>query len=118
MNPDGVPSNRKVILISATPQNNRPRDILHQLRLFPVSYSRLPYRGESLEDYFRRVEGGREPLTNLLQYTSWYEERGSSPALLILTPCCVAPVPTTRQLQSRYAFPLASQVQISACATA
>lgn len=68
MNPDGVPSNRKVILISATPQNNRPRDILHQLRLFPVSYSRLPYRGESLEDYFRRVEGGREPLTNLLQH--------------------------------------------------
>ena len=68
LTPDGVPSDRKVILISATPQNNRPRDVLHQLRLFPTGYSRLPYRGESLDGFFQSVESGRDSMTSLLQH--------------------------------------------------
>lgn len=66
--PDGEQATRKVILVSATPQNNRPRDVLNQLQLFPDTYTRLPYRGESLEAYFSAVEAGRETASSLLQH--------------------------------------------------
>lgn len=63
-----VPSERRVILLSATPQNNRPVDVLHQLKTFPDNFVRLPYRGETLEKYFKAVQGGAESLTSLLQH--------------------------------------------------
>ena len=68
LRPDGASSERKVILISATPQNNRPQDVLHQVRLFPDTYQRLPYVGESLDDYFRKVKAGEHSLRTLLQH--------------------------------------------------
>lgn len=61
-------SRRHVILISATPQNNRPRDVLHQLQLFPDGFARLPYVGESLEGFFKDVQAGRASLRSLLQH--------------------------------------------------
>lgn len=68
LRPNGDASDRRVILISATPQNNRPSDVLNQLRLFPDTYTRLPHPGESLEDYFRSVDVGQESLSALLQH--------------------------------------------------
>ncbi|WP_141617243.1 helicase-related protein [Myxococcus sp. AB036A] len=69
LRPDpNVPSDRRVILLSATPQNNRPVDVLHQLKTFPDNFLRLPYRGETLERYFKAVQNGAESLTSLLQH--------------------------------------------------
>lgn len=68
LHPGGVPSRRQVLLLSATPQNNSPWDVLRQLKLFPDDFTRLPFPGESLEDFFKAVEGGRESLTTILQH--------------------------------------------------
>ena len=68
LRPNGDASDRRVILISATPQNNRASDVLNQLRMFPDTYARLPHPGESLADYFRSVEVGQESLSALLQH--------------------------------------------------
>lgn len=64
----GESVDRKVILVSATPQNNRPHDVLHQLQLFPRNYQRLPFAGESLEGFFDEVRRGRADLRSLLQH--------------------------------------------------
>jgi hypothetical protein len=61
-------SHRRVILISATPQNNRAKDVMRQLQLFPDGFSRLPFAGENLESYFREVEHGRASLREILQH--------------------------------------------------
>ncbi len=68
LRPGGAPSLRKVLLLSATPQNNSARDVYHQLQLFPDDYVRIPYPGESLEDFFREVEAGRASLAAVLQH--------------------------------------------------
>ena len=68
LHPGGVPSRRQVLLLSATPQNNGPRDVLRQLQLFPNDFTRLPFPGESLEGFFQAVEAGKESLTTLLQH--------------------------------------------------
>lgn len=68
LRPDNAPSERRVILLSATPQNNRPTDVLHQLRVFPDNFLRLPFRGETLDGYFKAVQSGTESLTSLLQH--------------------------------------------------
>lgn len=68
LHPNNVPSRRQVLLLSATPQNNSPRDVLQQLKLFPENFTRLPFPGESLDDYFKAVEAGKESLTNVLQH--------------------------------------------------
>jgi hypothetical protein len=68
LRPGGAPSLRKVLLLSATPQNNSPRDVYHQLQLFPDDYVRIPYPGESLEDFFRAVEADRASLAAVLQH--------------------------------------------------
>ncbi|NTX51904.1 helicase-related protein [Myxococcus sp. CA039A] len=68
LHPNNVPSRRQVLLLSATPQNNSPRDVMQQLKLFPENFTRLPFPGESLEDYFKAVEAGKESLTNVLQH--------------------------------------------------
>ena len=56
LRPSGLPSDKKVLLLSATPQNNRPADVKHQLAFFPDNYSRLPFRGESLDSWFSEVK--------------------------------------------------------------
>jgi len=68
LRPGHQPSSRRVLLLSATPQNNEASDVLNQLRLFPDNYTRLPYKGESLDAWFREIRAGREPLTGLLQH--------------------------------------------------
>lgn len=68
LRPNGEPSARQVLLLSATPQNNDPQDILNQLRLMPDNHNRLPFRGESLDDWLRAVRSGREDPRNLLQH--------------------------------------------------
>ncbi|MGK4000355.1 helicase-related protein [Sorangium sp. So ce1024] len=68
LRPGGTAANRQVILLSATPQNNDPVDVQHQLALFPDTYTRLPYRGESLDGFFRSVRAGKAVLTDLLQH--------------------------------------------------
>ena len=68
LRPEGLQANRKVILVSATPQNNSPKDVLHQIQLFPDTYTRLPFRGESMDTFFADVERGRAPLSALLQH--------------------------------------------------
>lgn len=68
LRPNGEPSARQVLLLSATPQNNDAIDVLNQLKLFPDNYNRLPYRGESLDAWFQTVRGGSEDLRDLLQH--------------------------------------------------
>ncbi len=68
LRPNGEPSARQVLLLSATPQNNDANDVLNQLKLFPDNYTRLPYRGESLDAWFQTVRGGAEDLRDLLQH--------------------------------------------------
>ncbi len=67
LRPAGDRSTKKVLLLSATPQNNRPRDVLEQLRLFPDTYKPLHPEGESLDDYFEQVDRGGQSLKSLLQ---------------------------------------------------
>lgn len=64
----GAASNRKMILLSATPQNNSALDVEQQLRLFPDNFARIPFRGESLSGFFREVVAGRSSLVELLQH--------------------------------------------------
>jgi hypothetical protein len=68
LRPGGVASERKVLLVSATPQNNHPNDVKHQLAFFPDNYARLPFRGESLDAWFSQVQTGQASLTELLQH--------------------------------------------------
>lgn len=68
LRPNGNASSKKVLLLSATPQNNRPEDIKHQLQLFPDNYTRLPYRGESLDSWFRSVSAHQASLVDVLQH--------------------------------------------------
>ncbi len=76
LRPDGSPSHRKVLLLSATPQNNHPKDVKHQLEFFPDNLTRLPYRGESLDSWFREVQTGRAQLTDMLQHVVVRRTRG------------------------------------------
>jgi len=68
LRPDEAASHRKILLLSATPQNNSPEDVKNQLALFPDNYTRLPYRGESPDAWFRDVAAGRASLRDLLQH--------------------------------------------------
>jgi superfamily II DNA or RNA helicase len=68
LRPEGSSASRKVILLSATPQNNHPRDVQQQLALFPDDHQPLPYPGESMDDFFRLVETGRASLSELLTH--------------------------------------------------
>lgn len=67
LRPDGRPSDRRMILLTATPQNNSCWDVYNQLHMFPDTYPPVPVDGEDLKDYFRKVEAGAENLSNLLQ---------------------------------------------------
>lgn len=78
LRPNGLPSDKKVILLSATPQNNDIDDIKNQLGLFPDTYMRLPFQGESLEDWFAlvRTRTARSQLTDMLQHVVVRRTRG------------------------------------------
>jgi hypothetical protein len=67
LRPDGM-STRKVLLLSATPQNNEARDVREQLRLFPDDHSPLPFVGETRDDFFRKVANGERSLSQLLTH--------------------------------------------------
>ena len=67
LRPDGM-STRKVLLLSATPQNNDARDVLEQLRLFPDDHDPLPFVGETMDDFFRKVGTGERSLSQLLTH--------------------------------------------------
>ena len=66
--PGGEAATRKVILLSATPQNNSVNDIRSQLRLFPDSFSPLPLKAESLDDWCKDVRKGNRSASELLQH--------------------------------------------------
>ncbi|WP_133621906.1 DEAD/DEAH box helicase [Bradymonas sediminis] len=68
LRPNGEPSRRKVILLSATPQNNTCWDVYNQLQFFPDVYGQLPYDGEDLKEFFQRVDRGEADLASLMQY--------------------------------------------------
>ena len=68
LRPEGRPSHRRVILLTATPQNNSCWDVFRQLKLFPDTYAPLPHRGESLKDFFHRVDDGHADLSSLMQH--------------------------------------------------
>lgn len=68
LRPDGAAATRRVILLSATPQNTRPRDVYEQIKMFPDTFSRLPIEAESLLDFFRGVERGEQSMIRLLQH--------------------------------------------------
>lgn len=76
LRPEGAASTRKVMLLSATPQNSSPMDVKHQLALFPDNYARLPFAGESLDGWFRDVTLGRAALPDLLQHVVVRRTRG------------------------------------------
>jgi len=66
LRPDEGASRRKILLLSATPQNNRAEDIKNQIALFPDNYTKLPF--ENRETWFRDVSTGRASLRDLLQH--------------------------------------------------
>lgn len=69
LRPDEGASHRKVLLLSATPQNNRAEDVKNQLALFPNNYTQLPYDGyESRDAWFRAIATGDAKLRDLLQH--------------------------------------------------
>lgn len=68
LRPRGESSAKQVVLLSATPQNNDPKDVLNQLRFFPDNYSRLPFDGETLQEWFQSVRGRPKELAKLLQH--------------------------------------------------
>jgi hypothetical protein len=76
LRPGGAPSNRKVILLSATPQNNDALDVKHQLALFPDNYARLPFEAESLDEWFKDVRAQRANIVSLLQHVVVRRTRG------------------------------------------
>lgn len=63
---ESTSSHRKVILLSATPQNNRPEDIKNQIALFPDNFTKLPI--DDRDAWFRDVAMGRAKLRELLQH--------------------------------------------------
>lgn len=60
-------SDRKVLLLTATPYNKSHWDVYNQLKLFHTEETtRVPVEPRNLRDYFRRVIGGERKLQDLL----------------------------------------------------
>ena len=68
LRPRGEPSQRQMILLTATPQNNTCWDVFNQMRLFPDVYEEPMVPGEELKDFFRLVDSGQENLSSLMQH--------------------------------------------------
>ena len=66
-------SDRKVVLLSATPQNLGPADIYHQLRLFLDEFDHgLPLEPQSLLEYFKAIQAWYQYDLDLAY---WQQER-------------------------------------------
>ena len=66
-------SDRKVVLLSATPQNLGPADIYHQLRLFLDDLDHgLPLEPQSLQEYFTAIQSWYQ---YELDVANWQQER-------------------------------------------
>jgi len=60
-------SDRKVLLLTATPYNKSPLDVYNQIKLFHhEETTRMPIEPRNLRRYFRRVEDGERRLSDLL----------------------------------------------------
>lgn len=60
-------TDRKVLLLTATPYNKSPWDLYNQLKLFhPGEIASIPIEPRNLRQYFRRVEDGERRLPDLL----------------------------------------------------
>jgi superfamily II DNA or RNA helicase len=60
-------TDRKVLLLTATPYNKSPWDVYNQLKLFhPGEIASIPIEPRNLRRYFRRVEDGERRLPDLL----------------------------------------------------
>lgn len=59
---------KKVILVSATPQNLGPMDLYHQIKLFTPSETNHQFRIDPvrLEEFFKKCEKGQASLENLI----------------------------------------------------
>lgn len=74
-------SDRKVVLLSATPQNLGPADIYHQLRLFLDELDHgLPLEPRSLREYFAAVQEWYQYEIDLAywqqEHLRWQQTRG------------------------------------------
>ncbi len=59
---------KKVILLTATPQNNSVWDVYHQIKLFhPSDVTDLNISPNHLKEYFKKYEENEEKITELLQ---------------------------------------------------
>lgn len=62
-------SRRKTVLLTATPLNNTPMDIYHQIKLFHAKDStKIPVAPADLKDFFKMVENGETPLSSILTH--------------------------------------------------
>ena len=60
-------SRRKTVLLTATPLNNTPWDIYHQIKLFHAKDSTsIPIAPADLKEFFKRVEDGKSALSSIL----------------------------------------------------
>ncbi len=60
---------KKVILLTATPQNTSAWDVYYQIKLFhPHEWTALPIDPANLREYFKEVEDDRQSLPELLEH--------------------------------------------------
>lgn len=60
---------KKVVMLTATPQNTGIRDVYNQLKLFhPHEWTNIPVDPANLREYFKEVEAGRQSLPELLEH--------------------------------------------------
>lgn len=60
---------KKVVLVTATPQNLKPEDILNQMKLFhPHDWTDIPIGPQFLSEYFNLVEKGKRKIEDLLRH--------------------------------------------------
>jgi len=60
---------KKVILVTATPQNLSPDDILNQMKLFhPHNWTDIPIDPQFLDEFFNLVENGKRKIEDLLRH--------------------------------------------------
>lgn len=60
---------KKTILITATPRNNTPEDIYHQIKLFHHDEeTTIPIEPSNLKRFFKEVEMGNKRIQELLRY--------------------------------------------------
>ncbi|NMX21539.1 helicase [ANME-1 cluster archaeon GoMg4] len=85
---------KKTILVTATPRNNSPMDIYHQIKLFHHDEeTMIPIEPSNLKRFFKEVETGNKRIQELLRYIlirrtrrhilKWYGEEDKHGRLFI-----------------------------------